>query len=297
MKIRSIIAEAPATGGEVASQAPLAVVGCPFCDKKFRIQAKSLGARMRCKGCEQIFTAESEFAEPSNINSPETKPAAPAKTRLTPNSEEFKPKADLFVKELQAVLLAKVRGTLAAAQERKGAGDVSQLKVNLVGIVTRILTTWRNIFNDPMLLSEERVANLSDYHARLLLLSIDLFRTFIDKHYPSGGKLHPAGMSAKQRAWVKQRAWNHIKELIDNKDLFSLTHEEPSVYQNTSAKDWLEDVLQRKPKLLAHLKKYSPELVKRMQASYANPHSDMDEATVLVKQAYKVLSNAVRTAK
>lgn len=291
MKIRSIIAEAPATGGEVSSQAPLAVVGCPFCDKKFRIQAKSLGARMRCKGCEQIFTAESELAEPSNINAPKTKPAAPAKARLTPNSEEFKPKADLFVKELQAVLLAKVRGTLAAAQERKGAGDVSQLRVNLVGIVTRILTTWRNLFADSWLLPEERVANLSDYHARLLLLSVDLFKAFIDEHYSSGGKLHPAWVMAKQRAR------NHINKLINDRKFFSLTHEEPSVYQNTSAKDWLEDVLERKPKLLAHLKKYSPELVKKMQASYANPHSDMDEATVLVKQAYKVLSNAVRTAK
>ena len=287
MKIRQIIAEAPATGGEVASPAPLAVVGCPFCERKFRIQAKSLGAKMRCKGCEQIFTAESE---PSNINAPKTKPAAPAKARLTPNSEEFKPKADLFVKELQAVLLAKVRGTLAAAQERKGAGDVSQLKVNLVGIVTRILTTWRNLFADSKLLAEERVANLSDYHARLLQLSVDLFKAFIDKH-SSGGKLHPAWVMAKQRAR------NHINKLINDRNLFSLTHEEPSVYQNTSAKDWLEDVLKRKPKLLAHLKKYSPELVKRMQASYANPHSDMDEATVLVKQAYKVLSNAVRTAK
>ena len=287
MKIRQIIAEAPATGGEVASQAPLAVVGCPFCERKFRIQAKSLGAKMRCKGCEQIFTAESE---PSNINAPKTKPAAPAKARLTPNSEEFKPKADLFVKELQAVLLAKVRGTLAAAQERKGAGDVSQLRVNLVGIVTRILTTWRNLFADSWLLPEERVANLSDYHARLLQLSVDLFKAFIDKH-SSGGKLHPAWVMAKQRAR------NHINKLINDRKFFSLTHEEPSVYQNTSAKDWLEDVLERKPKLLAHLKKYSPELVKKMQASYANPHSDMDEATVLVKQAYKVLSNAVRTAK
>jgi len=291
MKIRSIIAEAPATGGEVASQAPLAVVGCPFCERKFRIQATSLGTIMRCKDCDQIFLAESELAEPSNINAPKTKSAAPAKARLTPNSEEFKPKADLFVKELQAVLLAKVRGTLAAAQERKGAGDVSQLKVNLVGIVTRILTTWRNLFADSELLAEERIANLSDYHARLLQLSVGLFKAFIDKHYSSGGKLHPAWVMAKQRAR------NHINKLINDRKFFSLTHEEPSVYQNTSAKDWLEDVLKRKPKLLAHLKKYSPELVKKMQASYANPHSDMDEATVLVKQAYKVLSNAVRTAK
>ena len=51
----------------------LAVVGCPFCEKKFRIQVKSLGAKMRCKGCEQIFVAESELAEPSNINAPKTK--------------------------------------------------------------------------------------------------------------------------------------------------------------------------------------------------------------------------------
>jgi len=64
------------------------VVGCPFCEKKFRIQVKSLGAKMRCKGCEQIFVAESELAEPSNINAPKTKSAAPAKASIPVKAPE-----------------------------------------------------------------------------------------------------------------------------------------------------------------------------------------------------------------
>jgi hypothetical protein len=66
----------------------LAVVGCPFCEKKFRIQVKNLGAKMRCKGCEQIFVAESELAEPSNINTPKTKSAAPAKANVPVKAPE-----------------------------------------------------------------------------------------------------------------------------------------------------------------------------------------------------------------
>ncbi len=65
------------------------VVACPFCEKQFRIQAKSLGAKLRCKGCEQVFTAES----PQGAQSPKKKPANPPKPVEAERKPE-KPKGD-----------------------------------------------------------------------------------------------------------------------------------------------------------------------------------------------------------
>lgn len=45
-------------------------VACPFCQQEVRIQTKNLGAKLRCKGCDQIFTAGSHplhyWPPPSN---------------------------------------------------------------------------------------------------------------------------------------------------------------------------------------------------------------------------------------
>jgi len=65
------------------------VVACPFCEKQFRIQAKSLGAKLRCKGCEQIFTAEPS----QGPQAPKGKPANPPKPTPAEKKPE-KPKPD-----------------------------------------------------------------------------------------------------------------------------------------------------------------------------------------------------------
>jgi hypothetical protein len=62
----------------------VSVVACPFCDKQFRIQAKSLGAKLRCKGCEQIFTAEAVPSKNPSPRSPKPVPPAGKKTESPP---------------------------------------------------------------------------------------------------------------------------------------------------------------------------------------------------------------------
>lgn len=63
------------------------VVGCPFCDKQFRILAKNLGAKMKCKGCNQIFVAE-DFSD-TPVPVPVSKnPKASSKGPPQPKSPE-----------------------------------------------------------------------------------------------------------------------------------------------------------------------------------------------------------------
>lgn len=62
------------------------VVGCPFCDKQYRILAKNLGAKMKCKGCSQVFVAE-DFSE---APVPVAKPGKPGPKPATPPSQPEK---------------------------------------------------------------------------------------------------------------------------------------------------------------------------------------------------------------
>lgn len=282
----------------VATRQVVSMFTCPLCGERNNLKTPMyVSDTTICRHCDSIVRPDGEPVDMTRLG----KPGSPKPPTGAPklNVADFKAKADEFLKLLQPELLAKVRGTLAAAQ--KAGKDVTTLKVNLVGIVTMTMNTWRSVLGDPAIVAEERVATLPDYHVRLLQLSLGYFDIFMDKKYKSGGKLHPLVVKIKER--VKQKI-DAVAKTRHTYNRFSDDLQKQMFTPAPSSVYWVRDFLENKPKLSAYLKRVEPRLYERLVQVYKMPTGDdaqsvarSDAAHVVARQVYAVLSKAVRTAK